>query len=45
METTTNRSGGPRTEEGKTRTRFNAVLLNSGFFLPHDDFPQAAVGS
>jgi hypothetical protein len=23
----------------------DAVLLNSGFFLPHDDFPQAAVGS
>jgi hypothetical protein len=27
------------------RTVQRTVLLNSGFFLPHDDFPQAAVGS
>jgi hypothetical protein len=39
-------------ENGAVRKRIRhlpmdqwSVLLNSGFFLPHDDFPQAAVGS
>jgi arylsulfatase A-like enzyme len=47
------RDGGPNARTLVTPDRWKlilhdtdrSVLLNSGFFLRHDDFPQAAVGS